>query len=187
MTKKEFAIIAKAIKTFYPREGLLPTPEAIELWYQELSDLEYQEATAALRKHVETSPFPPTIADIRSKVIDARRGRGLSGMEAWALVYGCLHGGQGIRERFESFPPAVKGAVGSYRQLRQWSITEGLNLDVVRSQFIKAYNTELAREREEGLITPETLKMLQSISERLACKERPTLENHSGNLLEAAP
>ena len=34
MTKKEFAIFAAALKTYYPREQLLPNSEAMELWFR---------------------------------------------------------------------------------------------------------------------------------------------------------
>lgn len=33
MTKKEFAKIAMALKTYYPKESLLPNEQAMELWF----------------------------------------------------------------------------------------------------------------------------------------------------------
>ena len=39
MTIKEFSLIAAAIKTYFPRDNILPTENAMELWYEELKDL----------------------------------------------------------------------------------------------------------------------------------------------------
>ena len=36
MTIKEFSLIAAAIKTYFPRDNILPTENAMELWYEEL-------------------------------------------------------------------------------------------------------------------------------------------------------
>ena len=65
MTKAEFIKIANAIKTYYPTEKLFPNEGALALWYEELKDLTYEVAYVAVRKHVNTSPYPPTISDIR--------------------------------------------------------------------------------------------------------------------------
>ena len=51
MTRDEFINLTKAIKTFYPRDNMLPNMEAMELWYRELSDIPYTVAEAALRKY----------------------------------------------------------------------------------------------------------------------------------------
>lgn len=69
MTKGEFVKIADAIKTFYPTDKLLPNKEAMQLWYQELQDLPYEIAMVAVRKHVNTSRFPPTVADLREAAV----------------------------------------------------------------------------------------------------------------------
>ena len=65
MEKREFAIFADALKTYYPRETLLPNPQAMELWFRELQDIPYPVAEAALRKWVSTNKWSPSIAEIR--------------------------------------------------------------------------------------------------------------------------
>ena len=34
MNKQEFSLFTMALKTYYPRENLLPNTQAMELWYQ---------------------------------------------------------------------------------------------------------------------------------------------------------
>lgn len=71
MTRNEFAKIVDAIKTFYPSDKVLPNKQAIQLWYQELSDVPYELAVMSLRKHVSTCKFPPTIAELRAGIVEA--------------------------------------------------------------------------------------------------------------------
>lgn len=65
MSKTEFLKLAEAIKTAYPKEGLLATKEAMQLWYAMLQDIDYQTAAAAVKAYIAVKKFPPTIADIR--------------------------------------------------------------------------------------------------------------------------
>ena len=38
MDKQEFATLAMALRTYYPKESILPNKEAMQLWYRELQD-----------------------------------------------------------------------------------------------------------------------------------------------------
>ena len=40
MNREEFAALAMAIRTYYPRENLMPNDEALNLWYEALQDLD---------------------------------------------------------------------------------------------------------------------------------------------------
>ena len=67
MNKKEFATLVAAIRTYYPRETILPNQQALELWYMELNDLSYDLAMLALREHVHVSKWSPSISEIREQ------------------------------------------------------------------------------------------------------------------------
>lgn len=69
MNKKEFAIFTDALKTYYPKEQILPNPQSMDLWYQELKDIPFQIASLALRKWVATNKWSPSISDLRSKLV----------------------------------------------------------------------------------------------------------------------
>ena len=86
MNKQEFSKWVMALKTYYPREQLLPNAQAIELWYQELHDIPMQVAEAALRKWVSTSKWSPTIAEIREMCVDVKRGDAPDWSDGWAQV-----------------------------------------------------------------------------------------------------
>lgn len=83
MDKKEFSKFVMAMKTYYPREQLIPNEQAMELWYQALKDIPMQVAEAALRAWVSTNKWSPTIAEIREMAVDVRRGDAPEWSEGW--------------------------------------------------------------------------------------------------------
>lgn len=99
MTRKEFMNWANALKTYYPREQLLPNEAALELWYQALKDIPMQVAEATLRKWVATNKWSPTIAEIREMCVDVKRGDALDWSDAWEQVQLAI-------KRFGSYRPA---------------------------------------------------------------------------------
>lgn len=68
MTKQEFAILASAIRTYYPKEKILPNQQAMQLWFTHLQDIPYRVAEIALEKWVISNKWSPTIADLREYV-----------------------------------------------------------------------------------------------------------------------
>ena len=68
VNKKEFATFAMALKTYYPKEQLLPNPQAMELWYQQVRDIPVQIAEMALQKWVSTNKWSPTISELKGMV-----------------------------------------------------------------------------------------------------------------------
>lgn len=149
MTIKEFGKLAAAIKTYYPKENMLPSNEAMELWYDALKDLDYKYAEQGLRKYVMSNKFPPSIADIRECSLDFERPQELNEMEAWSLVSKALRNGYyGAEEEFAKLPPIVQKAVGQPSQLRTWATDEEYDEAVVSSNFMRSYRVELARAQQ---------------------------------------
>ena len=73
MTKQEFGKLAAAIRTYYPKEQILPNQQAIELWYSHLKDMPYNLACAVLNKWVSENKWSPTIADIKQTAREVQR------------------------------------------------------------------------------------------------------------------
>lgn len=86
MEKKEFAQFVAALKTYYPRESLLPNEQAAELWFAQLRDLPYDVASCALNKWVATNVWSPTIADLRRLAVEVSKGETPEWSEGWARV-----------------------------------------------------------------------------------------------------
>ena len=86
MDKKEFALFAMALRTYFPREQILPNPEAMELWYQELNDIPYDTAIAVLRIWVNLNKWSPSIADIRETYFNIVNGNQHTWQDGWDSV-----------------------------------------------------------------------------------------------------
>ena len=67
MTKQEFAVIAMALQTYYPRFNLLPNDKALELWHEQLQDIDAKVMGEAVKKWASKEKWPPTIADLREQ------------------------------------------------------------------------------------------------------------------------
>lgn len=159
MTAEDFGKLAMAIKTYYPRDNMLPTKESMQLWYDALKDIDYQSACIGLKNHVVTSKFPPTIADIRSGVA-ITQPQELNEMEAWALVSKAIRkSSYHSVEEYEKLPPTVQKAVGLPDQLRIWAVDENYVESVIMSQFQKCYREEI-RKQEEFQKIPSDIKQL---------------------------
>ena len=69
MKKSEFSKIASAIKTYYPKDNPFPNAAAVQLWFEEFRDLPYEDVVLALRRHVNTSRWCPTIAELKQAIV----------------------------------------------------------------------------------------------------------------------
>ncbi len=143
MTKKDFKVIADAIKAAYPRYKLFADENSMSVWYEMLKNISYKECSDALKQHMLTSPYPPSIADITK---NATQGSGLkTWSEAWNDVLRSIrhYGSSREREALNSLDKVTRQAAQSigYRD-----ICMSENPDVIRGQFRSAY--EQIQERQ---------------------------------------
>lgn len=66
--KREFATFTMALKTFFPKEQLLPNTQAMDLWYGHLQNIPLAIAQMALQKWVATNKWSPSISELFSMV-----------------------------------------------------------------------------------------------------------------------
>lgn len=85
MNKQEFKILADAIRSYYPREKFIPTREAAELWFDALKDLDFNVAMMSVKRHMQTSKWSPTIAEIREGAVGIVTPEG-SWSDGWGQV-----------------------------------------------------------------------------------------------------
>lgn len=72
MTTKEFAVFVKTVQSCYPRDNFLPSDESKDVWYEMLKDIPNNVMEAALKKHLATSKWAPTIAEIRENAVSVQ-------------------------------------------------------------------------------------------------------------------
>ena len=203
MNAKEFGFLADAIKTYFPRDNVLPTENAMRLWYEELKDIPYQLAHLALQKYVCTNKFAPTIADIREQVaeLNNQNEEELNETAAWSIAWKAIcNSGYHAEEEFAKLPPVIQRTVHSPAQLREWALLEnidGKTITVLQSDFQRAFRVEQQRERERSKLSPGVLKLMRTINnpkieggqKELSIKEQRMIEEQNssqapGNMIE---
>lgn len=157
MNTNEFMIFTKAMKTYFPKENLLPTKEAMELWFDALKDIPYQSAAAFLQKWIRTEKFSPTIAEIRKGCSEIVMDQIPDWGEAWCEVqntirkYGYMR--SDIAKKVLS-PIAWKAvnAIGGWQHLCESE--DGMS---DRANFRQVYEIYAKHEQEDRQI-PDALK-----------------------------
>ena len=148
MTKQEFGKIATVLRTMY--KDLIPTREAFEIWYTFFADDDYMAVDSAVKSHIATSPYPPTVAAIRPQMAPV----GMNEEQAWDRVTTAIRDSLWhSEERFAELPDVLKKCVGSPSQLRQWGGMDSSELHTVeKSHFLRTYRAEAEREKQSAQI-----------------------------------
>lgn len=188
MEREEFKILVKAMKAVYSTDNFIADKDAFNVWFELLKDLSYEQANLAIQKYMLTEKFPPTIADIRTKVneIIAPAEESMSELQAWQLVYKAI--GRSVyyaEEEFEKLPKACKIAVGQAAVLREWATMDNFDkhISVEQSHFINAYRAAQNRIKEEAKL-PDNLRLLiadmgQKRAAQIAQNAPPVIEDKS--------
>lgn len=156
-------IISRAIRAVYP--NMLADDGAKDVWYMMLADLSYQQVATALHVHLQTSKYPPTIAELREN--KAEQG-GLSELEAWAMVRRALRNGYyGAEEEFDKLPDLVKKAVGAASNLKQWAVSDSGMLETIEAHFLKAFRIQQARAKQDAQLSPQVKNLLEEMSMKM--------------------
>jgi hypothetical protein len=156
MDRKEFATFAAALRTFYPKEQLLPNQQAMELWYKQLEDIPYHIAETALQKWVATNKWSPSIAEIREAVTDISKERIPDWSEAWENVLKAVrtYGSYQPVEALESLDERTRACV---RRIGFRNICMSENISVERANFRRIYEATAERDAQE-MALPAPLK-----------------------------
>ena len=167
MTREEFAKIVMAIKTYYPKEKILPNKEAVQLWYEQLEDLDYRTLSASLQKWVNTEQWSPTIADLRklsaeittpSLDIDA----GQSFQEARKMIQ--TYGRYRREDALANMTPITRKVV---ERMGYDTMCDCENIEVERGQFTKIFDNLSQRERQDAQLPSKLKELITSTTMQL--------------------
>ena len=85
MKRSETIQLFAVIKALYPRDEAFKsaTKDMVDAWTEMLADIPFDHAKAAIKASVSTSPFPPSIAEIRDYATRLTGKRRMTAEEAW--------------------------------------------------------------------------------------------------------
>lgn len=159
MNRKEFALFASALRTYYPREKLLPNEQAMELWFNQLQDIPYKVAELTLNKWVATNKWSPSIADIREQATDLTKGEAKDYGEAWQDVLKAIgkYGAYDEKGALESLDETTRRVVKRLG-FRNLCLSEEIQVD--RANFRMIYEREIQREKQSAQLPPKLKELI---------------------------
>lgn len=185
MTREETVKIIRIMVDSYPNYKPNDISETVDVWQMMLEEYSYQEVSVALKAYIlsDDSGFAPSIGKLVSKIHTMTTPQELNEMEAWSLVYKAIcNSTYNSVSEFEKLPPLVQKAVGLPDSLREWAMTENLNLEVVMSNFQRAYKSELKRHEELQKMPQNVRQLIEkanvgSYSAQIADKRQQAIES----------
>lgn len=179
MDKREFGLIAAALRTYYPRYNMLPNAEAIDLWYQELKDLPYEVAASALRKWTNQEKWPPSIAEIRAYAGEMTNGPAPDWGEGWQEVQRAIRRFGWCREK-EALASLSASARTAAERIGWQDICTSENVETLRAQFRQVFQVAVEREQRDALIAPEVKALIAGIAGTTLPPQAVPLPLHRG-------
>ena len=172
MTEKDAVSLVAMLMAAYPR---VEVPKATIGVYQKLlSDLDLCAARCAITRHIASSQYFPSIAEIREAALAFARPRLPSPGEAWAEVMDLLSSvGSYSTPKFSH--AAIKKAV---KAIGWRNLCFSENIAMERAHFLRIYGSFQEQEQEEANIFP----LLDKLG--LAAPELPALTGGKGKQKE---
>lgn len=167
MSKKDFAVFAMTLKSFYPKEkNLLGNTQAMDAWHLQLQDLDYKVLMMVLNAWVATEKFPPTVADLREGY------RTITGKEIGEWAAGWEKVQHAIRfigfyregEAMESFDKITRRCV---QQLGYRNLCMSTMPETDRANFRMIYEQLAKREKKKDMLSLTMQENIQKIKELL--------------------
>ena len=174
MTKDEFRVLAKGLKAVYTQPNFLPDAEAIQIWYELLKDLDYATANIAIQKHMVSSKYPPTIADIREQATEVSYGQAPLWSDGWEQVLRAmrLYGSYRLQEALDSMDDLTRKAV---ERLGFKELCMSENIAVDRANFRMVFEQLANREYETKKLPLSLQNSIEDIQHSLEYKRMQQL------------
>ena len=170
MTLEETAmlmdVMSAAYPQFYAKQSEQERLNAVSLWTAMFAEDNAKEVAAAVKTIIvtSTSGFPPSIGEVKDKLMHIRDPDRMTAQEAWTLASKAAAGNLA----WNKLPHLVQKAIGSPTVLRDWGLTDIDRFNtVIYSQFVRAYGTYENREREMKLMPPDVRMLVDGLSDKM--------------------
>lgn len=146
----------------------------INTWQECLGDLDYNLVLQAVKKTILSSPYPPTIHDIRKNAIEMiNPNTKMTAVEAWNEAYKMICNGIYMtEEQFNRASPVVKSFFGNVRQVSELAKADANVINTVtKGQFLKQYDMLVQREQEQKLLPNKMKEIIGQLSQKVNIKQ----------------
>ena len=195
MNKKEVAALFGLISALFPRDEKFANADKmmVTAWAEMLADIPLDKAKEAVKYAVATSPFPPSICEIRNYAVKISENSLRSPEEAWKIALDAMRtyntrtvpieGFNSKEYKFVKFgePVKIRPSGLEYEAKRHvppdvWEVMELMgyadmcaseNADVLRGQFMKIWSNKTSREHEYRVVSPIVPQLIEKVENRL--------------------
>ena len=194
MNKKEVAAMFGLISALFPRDEKFAQADKmmVTAWADMLADIPLDRAKEAVRYAVATSPFPPSICEIRNYAVKISENSLRSPEEAWKIASDAIRTYstntvpiEGFKKEYKFVrfgePVKVEPSGVEYEAKRKvppdvWEVMELMgyrdmcvseNPDVVRGQFMKIWKSRADREHEYKVVAPVVPQIVERVAQNL--------------------
>lgn len=186
MTKADAARLVAIVVTAYPNYDKFRDEQAVtatvNLWASMFTADDGRIVALALNKHIATSKWPPSVAELREIMLEIQRPDLIPPDKAWAAVSDLLHtaGEYNHGDLQSQLPPLVARAVETIGWGNLWemhrSYCVGGKPGMDRVAFVQQYGPMYEREKQRAM-TPEGITaQIDSVAASLPDKGQRLLE-----------
>lgn len=167
MTKEEVQMLLAMTQATYPNYNPPDKMAAVNAWFLCLSEYDNNVVIAAFKTYMttNTSGFAPAPGQLIEILQTLTQPQELNELEAWSLVRQALKNcNYNSEHEFAKLPTTIQKTVGTPQQLRIWASDTEFNENVVSSNFIKTYRTEVKRAIELNKIPSDIKKVIEMVN-----------------------
>ena len=194
MTKADAARLVALIVTAYPNFDKFKDEAAItatvNLWAVMFADDDSRVVSLAVKKHISTSKWPPSVAELRELMVEIQRPELIPPDEAWAAVSDVLsvHGAHCHAELDRLLPPLVARAVEVVGYSNLYELNRVPYGDskpgMARLSFMQQYGAMYEREKARAMTPHEITEKIDAISRALPDKGQGMIEAREQDRIE---
>lgn len=186
MTRADAAKLVAIIVTAYPNFDKFKDAQAItstvDLWATMFDSDDARIVGLAVKKHIATSKWPPSVAELREIMLEMQRPDLIAPDQAWAAVSDYMHtAGYYAGEHLERvLPPLVARAVEVIGYHNLYEMNRGSYGDskpgMARVAFLQQYTAMYDREKSRAMTPAEITNTIDAIVGALPDKGQHLLE-----------
>lgn len=167
MTEKEVRQLLAMTQAVYPNYNPPSREAAVNAWLMCLGEYDNNVVMAAFKAYMttNTSGFAPAPGQLIEILQTLTQPSELNELEAWSIVRKALRNcGYNSEQEFAKLPTVVQKTVGTPQQLKIWACDSEFNENVVSSNFIKTYRTEVKRATELNKMPDDIRKLVEMVN-----------------------
>lgn len=178
MNAQEFSTIAMAIRSAWPNANLMLDDKAKDVWYTMLADLDYNACLVAIKEHMSTCRFAPSIAELRERCSNVTCAPVQSWGDAWEDVISAIRfcGMYREEEALQRMDAITRQCV---KRLGFQNLCTSENITADRANFRMIYEQEQKAQKELRQLSPALQEQKKSF-QQLAMQTVKRLENKAG-------